>query len=610
MSVRTLLTNNYFLFVFNGTLAAIVIKLNDYVNLFATVLLLCYTITAVAFFLDKKERDDLYFSNSAGLSVACFMLFYRPPNDKEDEDNQIIVILPLMMYLAFLICLLEFRNLDLIDEHSADLVELKAKIEKLNWQLIRKDVEVSELHRSNRELVEYKDLEISVKNTTIESYQNTIKNLMEKKRNFTRDTKTQRQIKERSSSLMWSKEIVRELETRNTYLQKELLSSKDTATANEEILSDELSTTYKDTYKDVVVEDYAHLKKDAHHMEQKLEEKDAAIKALNSLEKLMALLKRRNEIISKEKEEIRKENQTLSKQLEKLKQAERSDDQIMKDQEEKSTGIEEPSDAGGDLPRDLNKESEKEVVEIPVGKEYSKVSEQTIDINEVEHDTVESQDTEPSHATLPQTPPRKRSDVPSCSDTTNKETTQIQEESNADMSAPCHDPISTGVEEPSDAGGDLPRDLNMESEKELVEILVRKEYSKVSEQTIDINEVEQETVESQDTEPSHATLPQTPPRKCAVVSSCSDTTNKETTQIQEESKIDIETVESQDTEPSHATLPQTPPPMLHSTLNHLMLHSLKLHLTCYTPSNSTSNSTSHATLHTEPSHPIPCYTPH
>ncbi|KAM7279043.1 hypothetical protein ACFE04_006177 [Oxalis oulophora] len=167
--------------------------------------------------------------------------------------------------------------------------------------------------------------------------------------------------------------------------------------------------------------------------------------------------------------------------------------------------------------------------------------------------------TEPSHATLPRTQPpvRKCPGVLSCSDTTNEETTQIQEKSNADMAVPVSKKLkgsystsdiegqSTGVEEPSDVGGDLPRGSNQESvefEKEKVDIPVEKEDSKVSEQTIDTNEIEQETVESEDTESSHAALPQIQPpdHKHLAVPSCSDRTNKETTQIQGESNGDTE----------------------------------------------------------------------
>ncbi|KAM7278728.1 hypothetical protein ACFE04_005862 [Oxalis oulophora] len=619
--VRRFLTNNYFWFVFNGTLAAIVIKLNDYnvslVNLCATVFFLCYSMTEVAFFLSKRERDDFYFSTSAGLSVAWFVLFYRPPNDEEDEDNRIIVILPLMVYLAFLICLPDFRNSDLIDEHSAefaDLKELKEEIEKLNQQLIETNEEVSELHQLNKELVDYKNLVISEKNTTVESYQNMIDNLMEKSAQNesrcseietelrraqatstclsqfdsiklisivkferkqekelykkhkaqlneelnaknSRLTDAERQINELSSSLKWNKEKVRELETRNTSLQKLL-----------------------ETYKDVDVEDYARLKKDVHNMKQKMEEKDAEIKTLNSLvskkqqeimsqleqdvanekqrneiaqgeanlqtdiekqERLVAQLKKRNEIISKEKEEMSKENQTLSKQLEKLKQAERSDDQIMKDQEEKDQRIQAKSKAFMELEKhkqalkhcfDELEKLKQTAGSLPEGTSLVQLlsrSTTTGDLatafisaaekfetiarsisGELGAPLLEPSVAETSHPAAPallQTLPFKRAAVWSCSDTTNKETTQIQEESNADMAAPASKKLkvsnstseiegqSTGVNEPSDAGGDLLGNLNEESEKEVVDIPVEKEDSKVPEHTIDTKEAEQET---------------------------------------------------------------------------------------------------------------------
>ncbi|KAM7250664.1 hypothetical protein ACFE04_022547 [Oxalis oulophora] len=118
-------------------------------------------------------------------------------------------------------------------------------------------------------------------------------------------------------------------------------------------------------------------------------------------------------------------------------------------------------------------------------------------------ETVQSQDNEPSDVALPQTQPlvRKRPAVPSCSDMTNEETTQSQGESNTDMAAPASKKLkgsdSTSViEEPSDAGVDLTRDLNeesVESEKEVDDVPVEKVNSKVSEQTIDFDEVEQQT---------------------------------------------------------------------------------------------------------------------
>ncbi|KAL0009589.1 hypothetical protein SO802_011091 [Lithocarpus litseifolius] len=203
-----------------------------------------------------------------------------------------------------------------LDRHLADLALLQSNKHQQNLHSIGKDgeierlaTEVSELHKSKRqliELVEQKDLEISEKNATIKSYLDKIVNssnsasqrevrvseleselartqaactrlkeekaLVERHNAWLNDELTakvdsvielrrksndleddmsakladvERQFNECSSSLQWHKERVRELEMKLTSLQEELCSSKAAAAANEERLSAELSTVNK-----------------------------------------------------------------------------------------------------------------------------------------------------------------------------------------------------------------------------------------------------------------------------------------------------------------------------------------------------------------------------
>lgn len=214
---------------------------------------------------------------------------------------------------------LESQNAQLqssLDRHLADLALLQSNKHQQNLHSIGKDgeierlaTEVSELHKSKRQLIEMvaqKDLEISEKNATIKSYLDKIvnssnsasqrevrvseleselartqaactrlkeeKELVERHNAWLNDELTakvdsvielrrksnnleddmsakladvERQFNECSSSLQWHKERVRELEMKLTSLQEELCSSKAAAAANEERLSAELSTVSK-----------------------------------------------------------------------------------------------------------------------------------------------------------------------------------------------------------------------------------------------------------------------------------------------------------------------------------------------------------------------------
>ncbi|TXG71410.1 hypothetical protein EZV62_006345 [Acer yangbiense] len=199
----------------------------------------------------------------------------------------------------------------------------------------RISTEVSELHKSKRQLmglVEEKDLQISEKNATIKTYLDKIvnltdnaaqkdarraeteaelarsqaacsrllqeKELMERHNAWLNEELTtkvdslvelrrthadleadmsaklsdvERQFSECSSSLNWNKERVRELETKLTSLQEEFCSSKDTAAANEDRFSAELSTVNK------LVELY---KESSEEWSQKAGELEGVIKAL------------------------------------------------------------------------------------------------------------------------------------------------------------------------------------------------------------------------------------------------------------------------------------------------------------------------------------------
>ncbi|PON44121.1 Nucleoprotein TPR/MLP [Parasponia andersonii] len=203
-----------------------------------------------------------------------------------------------------------------LDHRISELAQVQAQKHQLHLQTIEKDgeierfkTEVSELHKSKRqliELLEQKDLEISEKNTTIKSYLDKIvnltdnaaerearvneceaklarsqaactrlsqeKELIERHNMWLNDeltakadslielrrehadreadlsskfTDIERQLDECSISLKWNKDRVRELETKLTSLQEELLLTKEAASSNEEQLSAELSTVNK-----------------------------------------------------------------------------------------------------------------------------------------------------------------------------------------------------------------------------------------------------------------------------------------------------------------------------------------------------------------------------
>ncbi|KAK2421940.1 nuclear-pore anchor [Trifolium repens] len=203
-----------------------------------------------------------------------------------------------------------------LDQHLRDLSDAQAKNHQFHLQLVEKDreierlkTEVSELHKSKRQLIEVneqKDLEISEKNTTIRSYLDKIvhltenaaqkearfseveaelgrcraactrleqeKEIVERQNAWLNEELTakinsflelrrkhtesetdisskladvERQFSECSKSLQWNKDRVRELEMKLKSMQEELISAKDAAAANEEQLSAELTTVNK-----------------------------------------------------------------------------------------------------------------------------------------------------------------------------------------------------------------------------------------------------------------------------------------------------------------------------------------------------------------------------
>ncbi|WJX72066.1 hypothetical protein P8452_55984 [Trifolium repens] len=203
-----------------------------------------------------------------------------------------------------------------LDQHLRDLSDAQAKNHQFHLQLVEKDreierlkTEVSELHKSKRQLIEVneqKDLEISEKNTTIRSYLDKIvhltenaaqkearfseveaelgrcraactrleqeKEIVERQNAWLNEELTakinsflelrrkhtesetdisskladvERQFSECSKSLQWNKDRARELEMKLKSMQEELISAKDAAAANEEQLSAELSTVNK-----------------------------------------------------------------------------------------------------------------------------------------------------------------------------------------------------------------------------------------------------------------------------------------------------------------------------------------------------------------------------
>ncbi|KAL3581761.1 hypothetical protein D5086_016093 [Populus alba] len=242
---------------------------------------------------------------------------------------------------------LESQNAQLqssLDDRLSELAQAQAQKHQLHLQSIGKDgeierltMEVSELHKSKRqliELVEQKDLEISEKNATFNGYLDKIVNLTDRAANreariseleaelarsqatctrllqekelierhnawlndeltakvdtlmelrrrhadleedvSTRLADAERRFNESSSSSKRSMERVKELELKLTSVQEELCSSRDAAAANEERLSAELSTVNK------LVELY---KESSEEWSQKAGELEGVIKALET----------------------------------------------------------------------------------------------------------------------------------------------------------------------------------------------------------------------------------------------------------------------------------------------------------------------------------------
>lgn len=242
---------------------------------------------------------------------------------------------------------LESQNAQLqssLDDRLSELAQAHAQKHQLHLQSIGKDgeierltMEVSELHKSKRqliELVEQKDLEISEKNATFNGYLDKIVNLTDRAANreariseleaelarsqatctrllqekelierhntwlndeltakvdtlmelrrrhadleedvSTKLADAERRFNESSSSSKRSMERVKELELKLTSVQEELCSSRDAAAANEERLSAELSTVNK------LVELY---KESSEEWSQKAGELEGVIKALET----------------------------------------------------------------------------------------------------------------------------------------------------------------------------------------------------------------------------------------------------------------------------------------------------------------------------------------
>ncbi|XVE99034.1 hypothetical protein REPUB_Repub03eG0161700 [Reevesia pubescens] len=229
-----------------------------------------------------------------------------------------------------------------LDDRLADLAQAQAQKHQLHLQTIGKDgeierltIEVSELHKSKRqllEMIEQKDLDIADKNAAIKSYLDKIVNLTDnaalrearlseteaelmrvqatctrlsqekelierhnawmneeltaKVDNLIEIRRTlaeleadmsakladvERQYNECSSSLNWHKERTRELEIKLTSLQEELCLSKEVASSNEERFSAEVSIANK------LVELY---KESSEEWSKKAGELEGAIKAL------------------------------------------------------------------------------------------------------------------------------------------------------------------------------------------------------------------------------------------------------------------------------------------------------------------------------------------
>ncbi|XP_058722838.1 nuclear-pore anchor-like isoform X2 [Vicia villosa] len=231
-----------------------------------------------------------------------------------------------------------------LDQHLRDLSDAQAKNHQFQLQLVEKDreierlrTEVSELHKSKRQLIELneqKDLELSEKNTTIRSYLDKIvhstenashkearlseleaemgrcraactrleqeKEIVERQNAWLNEELTaktnsflelrrkhsesetdisskladvERQLSECSKSLQWNKDRVRELEMKLKSTQEELISAKDAAATNEEQLSTELSTVNK------LNELY---KESSEELSRKAADLEGAIKAMES----------------------------------------------------------------------------------------------------------------------------------------------------------------------------------------------------------------------------------------------------------------------------------------------------------------------------------------
>ncbi|XP_017641194.1 nuclear-pore anchor isoform X1 [Gossypium arboreum] len=269
-----------------------------------------------------------------------------------------------------------------LDERHADLAQAQAQKHQLQIQTIGKDgeierltTEVSELHKSKRqllEMIEQKDSEIADKNATIKAYLDKIVNLTDnsahkearlseteaelvrvqatctrlsqekelierhnawlneeltaKVDNLTQIRRThaeleadmstrladvEKQYNECSSSLNWQKERTKELETKLTSLQEELCSSKEVATSNEERFSDELSIANK------LVELY---KESSEEWSKKAGELEGAIKALEMhLGQVQDDYKDRLEKEASAKKQVEKEMADLKDELEKCK---------------------------------------------------------------------------------------------------------------------------------------------------------------------------------------------------------------------------------------------------------------------------------------------------
>ncbi|EOY14280.1 Nucleoprotein TPR, putative isoform 1 [Theobroma cacao] len=267
-----------------------------------------------------------------------------------------------------------------LDERLADLAQSQAQKHQLHLQSIGKDgeierltIEVSELHKSRRqllEMIEQKDSEIADKNAVIKTYLDKIVNLTDnaahkeariseteaelvraqatctrlsqgkelierhnvwlneeltaKVDDLVKFRRTQseleadmsakladveRQYNESSSSLNWHKERMRELEIKLTSLQEDLCSSKEVATSNEERFSAELSTANK------LVELY---KESSEEWSKKAGELEGVIKALEM--RLIQVENNYKDRLEKEvsaRKQFEKETADLKEKLEK-----------------------------------------------------------------------------------------------------------------------------------------------------------------------------------------------------------------------------------------------------------------------------------------------------